>query len=249
MCTATFIPRGSGYRLTMNRDEQRTRPRGVFPGPCQAGPLSRLGPEEPTGGSWIQVNSAGDAFALLNWYSMENRRQYLERPITRGTVIPAVSNGDRSEAVEAGILKLPLGRLRPFCLLAVFSAGRTLRQWRWDGERLRSHAVAWRPGIWISSSVNEPVVRVNRERIFQDFLAEPGVGERKWIEALHASHLPDQGAQSICMHREDAATVSCTAIEVNRTVVRVRYRDGAPCSSARWRQAETARRDTGTPPE
>jgi hypothetical protein len=49
------------------------------------------------------------------------------------------------------------------------------------------------------------------------------------LRNLHRSHAPEKGPYSICMHREDACTVSFTDVIVDNSVATVSYHEGTPC--------------------
>jgi len=64
--------------------------------------------------------------------------------------------------------------------------------------------------------------------------ARRGTAQRtvSWLRRFHsshASHAPEIGPYSICMHRNDAATVSYTEVVVSRRITRMRYQSGSPC--------------------
>ena len=61
--------------------------------------------------------------------------------------------------------------------------------------------------------------------------AEPDAGTLPWVKRLHSSHDPEPGAYSVCMHRDDAVTVSMTLVEVSGDTATMRYHDGSPCQS------------------
>ena len=59
---------------------------------------------------------------------------------------------------------------------------------------------------------------------------ENGIDDRALRHhAFHSSHEPQCGATSVCMHREDARTVSLSEITSSRGQVQFRYFDGPPC--------------------
>jgi len=236
MCTVTFIPGVHGYRLAMNRDERRTRVKGRFTGPRLLDGLSVLGPSEPAGGMWACANAATGAFALVNWYSKPAPR--IENPISRGTLVKALAGSRQSGEVEARLFKQPLERVRPFRLIVLFGTDQSLREWRWDAAEVTCVDHAWSSRQWASSGYDEPAARQSRQKVFEAALARKGAGELEWLRALHGSHEPEKGAVSICMHREEAATVSYTEIELNAKRIRISYCDGAPCESDRWQERE-----------
>ena len=50
-----------------------------------------------------------------------------------------------------------------------------------------------------------------------------------WVRNLHQSHDPVPGPFSICVHREDAATVSYTEVCCSEEGISMSYRNGSPC--------------------
>jgi len=48
---------------------------------------------------------------------------------------------------------------------------------------------------------------------------------------LHQSHYPQKGAYSICMHRDDATTVSLSHLFINQNQVIFNYHNGSPCEN------------------
>jgi hypothetical protein len=49
--------------------------------------------------------------------------------------------------------------------------------------------------------------------------------------ALHRSHIPEAGPYSICMHREDAETVSFSHVVVAGDSITFSYTPAAPCQN------------------
>ncbi len=238
MCTITFIPTPSGCRFGMNRDEQRSRAKGIFPAPRLLGGLPVLGPSEPAGGMWTGANAATGAFALLNWNCTRQGTAKLENPLSRGLLVKAAAGCRQPADVEAQISQQPLFRIRSFRLLEIFAASKTLREWRWDGQELTRISCAWEPRLWASSSADEAAAQRARQAVFQRALTREGAGSLEWLRALHRTHLPEKGALSICMHRKEAATVSYTETEINGERIQTRYFDGPLCKSGQWWKGE-----------
>ena len=209
----------------MNRDEKHTRAAGLPPQPHQCGSRLCLYPSEPRGGTWIGINDSGLSFALINWYSQPQKRT---GRISRGTLIPALLAAKNFRGV-----KLPrLARVNPFRLIGVSPRERVLREWRWDGKRLEIHSWDWARHHWFSSGLDEAKANVVRDAAVT--AAEPAQG-LEWLRALHRSHKPRRGAFSICMHRDDAQTVSYTELSVTGKTARMRYASGPPCSTKQSR--------------
>ena len=51
----------------------------------------------------------------------------------------------------------------------------------------------------------------------------------RWVRNLHQSHDPVPGPFSICVHREEAATVSYTEVRCSGQRISMSYRGGSPC--------------------
>jgi Transport and Golgi organisation 2 len=233
MCSVSFISRGDGFFLAMNRDELISRVPALPPRAQRRGDLAVLCPSEPSGGTWIGVNSAGIAFSLLNWHSRPDRPE--EDLVSRGEVVRALLSS-RSSGAAASILKeLPLRRMNPFRLISVSLVDRLLMEWRSGPEGLNSKVHPWQRRHWFSSGFDEARAIQVRQGVCAQFLGN--LEDLATVRKLHATHLPIAGPFSLCMHREDAATVSYTEISVRDHTASMSYLAGSPCSpSARFRE-------------
>ena len=90
----------------------------------------------------------------------------------------------------------------------------------------------WHSQQWISSGFDEPTAQRVRSATFRRALQQKSVGTVNWLRRLHRSHLPACGPFSTCMHRADAATVSCTEVAVSSRAVRMSYHTAAPCKES-----------------
>ena len=230
MCTVTFIARRRGYALGMNRDEQLARVMALPPARHRLGRRDALFPSEPGGGTWMGVNDAGAALALINWYSITAR--VAGQAVSRGDVVKLALVSDSSACVDATLPESRLARVNPFRLIGVFPADKTIVEWRWNLQRLDRLDHPWRTHTWISSGFDEPGAQRVRGRTVADALGQSSVGSADWLRRLHRSHAPERGPYSICMHRSDAATVSYTEVTVSRHSATMRYTSGAPCCTA-----------------
>jgi hypothetical protein len=237
MCTVTFMARKAGFVLGMNRDEKLSRSEAHAPKVFCEGGRRTLYPFENGGGTWVAVNDARTAFALINWYSVEAPEP--GDVVSRGEVVRAVSRAAAHRDVRAILGAFPLKRTRPFRLLGFFDQERRVVEWRWDTESLRERLHAWLPNIWISSGFDEHGAQALRGKTFARALRQRSVGSVEWLRRLHRSHGPKCGPYSVCMHREDAATVSYTEISVNGEDVSMRYWGAAPCQRSLPGQTKT----------
>ena len=229
MCTVSFIPLKQGYRLGMNRDEQRARVKGIFPAKTIRQGVEVVGPCEPSGGRWIVANSSGITFALLNWYSRS--QPDLSDPYSRGKLVDSLacmkSLGDAREA----IFVQPLDRIRPFRLLGISSKSKVIQKWQWDGVNLEEHTLTWAKNLWASSGYDELGAQKNRRLVF-DSLGRDGLRKCHDMREFHRNHDPGQGALSVCMHRREAATVSYTEVTVGEDEGVVFYLGCPPCEAS-----------------
>jgi hypothetical protein len=233
MCTVTWFRREGGYELFSNRDERRTRPPAEPPRALARGTLRYLAPvDAEAGGSWIAANELGVTLCLLNLYEVavpalapgggELR--------SRGLLVTELADaGDAGEAAER-LLAADLSNYRPFTLLALDPAGAG-RLVRWDGERAVD--LGREPAVpLVSSGFDVAGATAARGRLLAAHRAAHGGLSSQVLRSFHASHLPERGPYSPCMHRLDARTVSCSWVEITPEATSFRYAAGPPCTAA-----------------
>jgi hypothetical protein len=245
MCTLSWRQDGSTLDVFFNRDEQKSR---VAARPAHFWPdYQAIFPVDPQGGgTWLAVTTAGCVLALLNnyqasaareGYSTEHSTQSL---LSRGLVITmllqelqARSSFDtlatttcssaQASAIGHCLRSLPLCAFQPFTLVCL-SPGKSAQAFDWDGQQLTTFQPA---SPVISSAVELANVRAQRIEAYP--------GNDALVSQLlqyHGSHLPTPGAFSVCMHRDDAHTVSFSHLQVKPLNIRFLYRAGAPCQKA-----------------
>jgi hypothetical protein len=230
MCTITLVPRGSGYHFAMNRDERLSREAAHPPEIVELDGVRAAYPYEPsTRGTWIAVNDIGITLAVLNW-NFGVPRKLRER--SRGSLIPRIIGGRSFPDVERRLSSADFSGILPFRLFGVFPRQHLVCEWRWDRQLLRHELLPWQPRHWFSSGLSDEQADQNRGRITAAAWQESDAGTSEWIWRLHRSHQPEPGAFSICVHRDDAQTVSFTEIELEENKLMMRYRPGSPCASA-----------------
>ena len=228
MCTTTFWPGTDGYRLGMNRDERRTRVHALPPELESFPEVSVVGPSEPGGGRWISLNSAGVTYFLVNWYSVPHAP--VAGPMSRGAIVSELRKiGDLAAATRC-FEAFSLARFLPFRAGAVFAVERVLVEWSWDSRTLQVRHLPWAPTAWISSGADEARAQRVRQASIERYAGRHSSAEPGFVGDLHSSHEPVAGADSICMHREEATTVSFTEIAWKNGVGgTLSYWDGSPC--------------------
>jgi Transport and Golgi organisation 2 len=226
MCSVSFLPREDGFVLAMNRDESLSRVSALPPELFKRNGLAMLYPRELSGGTWIGVNRAGMAFSLINWYSEPDCANV--NPVSRGEVVRALLSARNSAGAASLLRKLPLNRMNPFRLMVVSPSERSLTEWRSSGSDLEPFILPWTRQHWFSSAFDEGKANEMRRRVCARVHGDSfGLSS---LRRLHRSHAPKAGPFSLCMHRNDACTVSYTEINVHGPVASVYYVAGPPCS-------------------
>lgn len=232
MCTVTWSIQEDSYLLYFNRDERRSRGKALPPQAVAASgsALAYLAPvDRDAGGTWLAVNGAGITVGLLNLYQAQRllpESQVADARRSRGELVRGLAGQPQLADVEKTLKGLPLGDFLPFTLFAL-ALGHPLHAWAWDGHHLREIPDP-RPPL-VSSGVDVEGATLARTRLWQELGgAAPRAAEH---EAFHRSHQPERGRLSPCMHRDDAATVSLTAVTVTPQAVAMAYADGPPCEA------------------
>lgn len=230
MCTATWLSRDRTFHLFFNRDELRSRERARGPALHEAEGVSYLAPSDGrAGGSWIAVSELGLALALLN----RSEGRVPERAGSRGRLIARMAPATGADDLAARLLREPLRDLAPFRLAAFWIDAPAGSLAIWDGERLRFDRLDRGAGILCSSGLGD----AEAARARGDLWAELRAAEAAWSpdrhREFHRSHVPEPSAWSVCMHREDAESVSYTEVEVGPDEGVLRYVGRSPCRGER----------------
>ncbi|WP_028021687.1 NRDE family protein [Enterovibrio calviensis] len=229
MCTVSWLLNESGYDVFFNRDEQKGRAIAHPPQRLSQGNTSFLMPVDPDGGgTWMATNQHGLSLCLLNYYQGDIPELPL---ISRGLLVKMLAPSTMVSDVVSTLNTLHLGSYAPFTLL-VFAPDLSLSRghviaFQWDG-----HVLTQRPSIepMISSSVAFSEVMQARRQAHNTIMTEPRTVAKAW--EFHRSHVPEAGYKSVCMHREDANTVSFTHLRVTSEQVEMVYVDGSPCQNS-----------------
>lgn len=230
MCTLSWAPLAGGYALAMNRDERRSRAPGDPPSRREREGIAILCPSDrEAGGTWISVNDHGLSLALLNRYD-DTPHDAPENPVSRGLLVAQLAGATSPARLESALRGSTLGSYRPFTLVCVGPAPSVVLL-EWDGRSLAAVS-ATEPGLLrASSAVDQAGAERERGRLFREAVASPGGLDPGGLTRWHRSHEPERGALSICMHREDAATVSFSLIRVGPDSVTLHQVEGPPCES------------------
>jgi hypothetical protein len=208
----------------MNRDEQFTRTHALPPAIFG----TAIYPHEPvTGGTWLAINASGLTLALLN----KNEDGPLPaKTRSRGEIIPALIYSDSLAEVYRRLLEFGFKGVWPFRLIAISAEEREICEWAWSTQLTKS-LYEWQARNWYSSGMSDIEASRVRSEVVQHAWQQAGAGSLPWLRDLHRSHEPKAGAFSICVHRQDAATVSYSEITFEHGQASFDYAAGSPCRS------------------
>jgi hypothetical protein len=229
MCTVSIVPIGDGFRLMCNRDERITRPVAEPPSRVAVAGVDAIFPVDPqSGGTWIGVNEAGLAIALLNRTPTDVVSGF-SRTIgigerSRGEIVPRLlAARDMSRLVDM-VMAIQPALYGPFRIVAVWQ--HDVVSATADGARLdMSMRHLTRPLAFTSSSLGDEIAERLRLPLFDALVAhakDPDVPQR----VFHGHQWADCPAFSVRMRRSDARTVS-------RATVAVGFAGCAPAAAAR----------------
>lgn len=228
MCTMTAIllPTGDGVRVAFNRDELRARPAALPLRTVQTGERTSILPiDRPSGGTWIGVNDAGLFAATLNVNLPHRYGQ--ARPQSRGTLVPRALRHESIDDAIADLARLPLEQLLPFRLILLHDRRWAEAAWDDDALRITRPRELDEPLFATSSGLGDHRVTVPRRALF-DATVRGRPNDPRTQAAFHEHRWPDRPEVSVCMRRDDAATISLTLVTLRRDAAAMRYRAGAP---------------------
>lgn len=244
MCTLTWLCLADGYELFFNRDEKLTRAGALGPRIDEREHTRWIAPLDPDGGgTWLGVNEHGVAIGLLNGYQ---RGDQAERAFaSRGGLVTALLDARSLDEVRRRIEGTDLARLRSFSILA-FETDASVLSLSWSGSALEVLALDDDAQPVCSSSLDPIGAGRSRRALYAaGFASKPP--DRSALERFHASHEPERGSLSPCMHRADAQTVSYSHVVVTGERASFEYSPAAPCQLAPSIVLELARARRGAP--
>ncbi len=234
MCTLSWLPSRHGYTVWFNRDERVTRARGIAPERGSQHGVAFIAPQDgEAGGTWIGANALGVTVCLANRYHDGPGATVAQARarVSRGRLVPSLLGSRNTNVLSATLKGAELEVYEPFTV-AAFAVGAPAHLLAWNGAELTSWTES-DPGIILTSSaVDQMTVAQARHTTLAAALAQEGNRLMPAVlDRLHASHIPSPSGLSVCMHREDARTVSLSRVEVGPDTIRFQYTPGPPCST------------------
>ncbi|OUS07956.1 hypothetical protein A9Q81_01010 [Gammaproteobacteria bacterium 42_54_T18] len=232
MCTLSWTRNQESYQIFFNRDEQRSRSPAEPPKCIEHNGVPVLLPLDPDGGgSWISVNGHGLSLCLLNFYQGTVPGKRL---ISRGQLLRSLAHAENIDSLNNKILTTDLSHYAPFTLVA-FQITQDQQQsqekmFQWDGEDIHRSQPE---NMITSSSVKFDEVSKQRQKLYIQKVSSPPCADTNTDKhiSFHACHGEKKNHRSVCMHREDARTVSFSHILVTNNHVEFNYHNDSPCES------------------
>jgi hypothetical protein len=224
MCTLSWLKTQDGYEIFFNRDEQRSRSIASIPElyNTPSGNQFIMPTDLDSGGSWIGLTEAGISVCLLNFYQGVTPNSIL---ISRGLLVKNLLGLNNLDEMLNELSRMALDCYAPFTL-AIFDPEQDQPIcFCWDGVTFTDIKIK---SPYTSSGVEFPQVSHARQQTFrQHFKDRPKCIDQ--LKAFHRSHLPEKSKWSVCMHREDASTVSFSHLSINPFNSVFHYVAGSPC--------------------
>jgi hypothetical protein len=227
VCTLSFLPETDGYFVAMNRDELLTRGVAHPPAVHEIAGKKALFPADVEGGTWIAADARGDTWALLN----RNGGQRSPKNVSRGQLVVGALAASNDADIATLLDEVGLFNFLPFRLIGISLGSQQVREWVWDGKALNTTSHGWRANHWFSSGISDAKATEARGKLFEAARLDADADTREWLRRMHRCHGTAPGAFSVCVHRDDAATVSYTEVEVGSCQVQMRYYPDSPCTA------------------
>ena len=239
MCTMSWFKTVDGYELFFNRDEIKTRRRAEVPVIYNDNDVQIASPTDAdAGGTWISANHFGITLCLLNHYEKEQLIRHTDW-MSRGDIIRRLAVHSSLTNIEESFSSIDLGQYKPFRLYVLDRLGKSVF-FTWDGQTMLKEYDIITPRS--SSSYKPEMVRKARKNLFLSKKLSESKDREAYLD-FHRSHEPGRSAYSVCMHRDNASTVSLSHIIVDADTVAFSYADGSPCQAELLKLLEMKRID------
>lgn len=222
MCTVSWLHVRGGYELFCNRDEKHTRSVAASPRVLSSGQVRYIASlDGDFGGTWLSVNEFGVTVCLLNGAGGSGRE-------SRGKLVLELADSSSTRSVRERLQRMALRRFHSFSLVAL-EPGQTATICTWNGHKLTVLTNGEHLMPLVSSSFRPDVVARRRKADLLRRIGDARVLDSQVLDEFHHGTGAEQSAYSVCMHRDDVATVSFSRVSVIRSGIEFAYTPGPPC--------------------
>ncbi len=218
------------------------------------------------GGAWVGVNEFGLTLCLVNHYPIIKNASEMIPPLrgargvspdpsteqnthrtplkggiamkeyrSRGLLVLELLDCAAPEMVATRLEHENMAQYRSFILLA-FALHSPARMLVWDEKTLHSKLLQPADLLVTSSSYKTEEVITSRRLCFAESVLSSKSASPNLLASFHRSHAPERSAYSVCMHRDDAETVSFTHVRVQNGFAELHYLPHSPCSNFAMQQ-------------
>ena len=220
MCTVSFIPVGSTFFLSSNRDEKLSRKNALVPSVHEHNGVNFIFPKDANaGGTWIAAKENGDAAVILNGAFINHVAEPPYRR-SRGLILLDIL---ADEKPSAAFSKIDLGNIEPFTI--ILFEQKSLFEFRWDGIEKYSKQLSTRNAyIWSSATLYDGLTILKREKWFENFLQQHILPSQQTVFDFHRFSGDGDCTNDLLMSREgEYQTLSITSIELSNTKTKIQY--------------------------
>ncbi len=222
MCTVSYIGFSDQIIFTSNRDEQLSRPVATPPEiSCENG-IKIIFPRDPkAGGTWFIANSDAKVAILLNGAEKKHTPEFSYRK-SRGLILMDIMKAENSFDKFS---EINLFEIEPFTIV-LFEFGK-LYQLRWNSsEKSVLHLNSTKNYIWSSSTLYDPKVILQREKLFYNFLKNNTSPKPEDVKNFHKSPGTDSMQEGFIINREgNYKTFSITQVQIQKNVLNFNHYD------------------------
>ena len=234
MCTVTAFQKNAEIEVFFNRDESRKRQKALPPSLFKLKNTKYIAPiDTDAKGTWILVNEFGIILCLLNYHPKNYFPEKSSRYETRGEILHKIADVKSIADFKNSLTKINPHSYRPFSLLLISHMQNICVTWTPSNNQLEYNENIQLP--YSSSSFQTKNVISSRKKLFLALADEKEINSDFFFN-YHKSHIPEKGPFSVCMHREDAKTVSFSHIIVKQNEIIFKYLNESPCKGKYFQQ-------------
>ncbi len=222
MCTLTILPQETGFILTSNRDEAKSRMSASFPKYKKINDSQVLFPQDGDAhGSWVAINNYR-VISLLNGAFEKYNHQPPYRK-SRGIVL---LDSFKYKKFKDFTADYDFNNIAPFTLVCLeHETDLSLEVFRWDGEKTHYKVLdAKKEHIFSSAPLYPLEIRNKREKMFQEFLVQKKESTPQDLIQFHQFG----GDENVPIRLDEnhfVRTVSITSIQKKKNQLQMQYHD------------------------